>query len=607
MLILLDHALPADALSLVRGSEVCYRPALARRRREGRGGRGDVLARRRPDALLTRSVPDTAEAAAWRGAAGREAPLVVVVIPSGSEGGQARPVPDPAAGPQLIVRRLRERSLAGREPPAALYARALALAERSWVTAVTAPELSARITSGRHRRGSVALVGAGVVNLVTGLRLLRAGHEVSVYDSAPDPRSGAHWMAYGASRGGGDGRMFTLTETDGYHGNALSGPVPFLREPKDNGWCLAVPSALREEERAWVRDNARIPPWLARSYTEDVLLFNQVAKESWDGLARSEAALFHDVGLRHGILRLYTDPGKLRAHFARQRHLSAARAVFSPAEVAERYPALGGACASGLLAGGFEVTGFTVQIHRFLARLIGLLEDGGAAFHWGQPVEALRGGPGAPLEGLCRAGVPVHADNYVLSPGVYGGDLLRGTATDGLVHGVVGTWLTLPNVRPALRNSLKISRTGHLTEDANVTVTAGPGGESTLVVGSGYGWTGADPTHIDPARLDVLHLAVEDTAATFFPEAFEEARRTDLLRRSRRHCVRPWTASSLPVLEVAPNAHGGLVVVTGGHNTGGFAQAPVVAQAVAAALHGEAHPMHTRYHPDRLRVFYRQR
>jgi D-amino-acid dehydrogenase len=53
---------------------------------------------------------------------------------------------------------------------------------------------------------TVALVGAGIVNLITALDLARHGYDVAVYDQAPDPRSGADWAAYGRTRGGGDGR-----------------------------------------------------------------------------------------------------------------------------------------------------------------------------------------------------------------------------------------------------------------------------------------------------------------------------------------------------------------------------------------------------------------
>lgn len=50
-------------------------------------------------------------------------------------------------------------------------------------------------------------------------------------------------------------------------------------------------------------------------------------------------------------------------------------------------------------------------------------------------------------------------------------------------------------------------------------------------------------------------------------------------------------------------SQGGRCVITGGHNTGGFAQGPSIAKAVHAALMHNEHPMHASYHPDRASSF----
>jgi len=69
------------------------------------------------------------------------------------------------------------------------------------------------------------------------------------------------------------------------------------------------------------------------------------------------------------------------------------------------------------------------------------------------------------------------------------------------------------------------------------------------------------------------------------------------------YCIWPWTPSGLGLFETAETSDGGLVVITGGHNTGGFARSPSVSRAVFAALRGHEHPMHTLYHPRRFRDF----
>lgn len=594
MLILLDHPVPDRALSIVSGENVRYRPELSSQCRTVRGAE---LARVCPDVLITRAELGADEANDWH-AAVPGAPLVVIQIGSDKV---ERLRKGSVASAGLIHRQIVDST----DDP---YPAAFAAAEREWLMAVTSPALTARLARARLAAGkSVVLVGAGVVNLVTGLRLIRDGYQVTIYDRAPDPRTSAHWTAYGCSRGGGDARMFTLSEADGYYWTAGSAPVPFQVPFGDGGWRIADPSVLTAEDLAWVADNANIPPWLAKSYTDDILSFNRTAQGLWQELARDEPALFRGVGLREGILRLYTNRQHLNAQIARQQGLGAVRRVLAPVEIAKCYPALRQAHAASVFVGGIEVVGFTVQVHEFMIRLVELLEQAGAELHWQRPVSQLRPNTQEPPGGLSTPGGLVRADHYILSPGAYGGELLHGTASHGLFHGVLGAWVTVPNLAPALDRSLKLGRLGHIAEDTNVTVTTDPHGKPMLLVGSGYGWTGANPANIDPDELDVLYRAIEDTVAKFFPGPFGEARQSGLLKESRKYCVRPWTASSLAVLELIEHADGGLLIVTGGHNTGGFAQAPVVAQAVAAALAGQAHPMHTRYHPDRLRLFYRQR
>jgi len=594
VLVLLDHQVPEHVLSVLAGENLCYRPDLSDRP----PARAVELSRLRPNVLVTRVTPQQAEVDDWRSAAGG-VPLVVITVGADPvEHGAATRHSDPA----LVWDSISD----GVADP---YPAAFALAERRWLDAALAPTLAARLSrpGGAAHGGSVALVGAGVVNLLTALRLAADGHEVAVYDRSPDPRESAHWTAFGCTRGGGDARMFTLTEADGYHRMTDLSAVPFQVPVADAGWRVAEADSVTDQDLSWVQDNVNIPPWLARSYTADILTFNRASGELWRELIDEEPALFGDVGLREGILRLYTDAGHFAKQVARQDQVGALRRVLTPDEIAERHPALGETRRAGLLVGGIETLGFTVQVHRFIANLLGLLEQAGVALHWQQPVSRASTGPGSRSAALVTASGPVPADHYVLSPGAYCGELLRGTSSSGQIHGVLGVWVTVPNREPALTHSLKLSRTGHIAEDANITVAHGEHGRPELLIGSGYGWTGADPSNIDPQALDVLYRAVEDTAARLLPSSYDDARRSGLLDRSRRYCVRPWTASSLPILELVELGRGGLMIVTGGHNTGGFAQAPVVAQAVAAALSGRSHLMHTLYHPDRLRLFYNHR
>lgn len=477
--------------------------------------------------------------------------------------------------------------------------RALALAERRFQ--------QVRKAHARYepRRRSAALprhallVGLGVVNLVIATFLQRAGHTVTCVDSGPDPRADEPWTAYGCSRGGGNARMFSLTEADDYHDQRL-GVAPdnqlFKRPPSNHGWLVSAPDQASE---SWIREFERVPAWLARSFNADIFSFTQESKLLWDTWIGGDRDLFEGSGMRHGLLRLYSDARRLELAVQRHDAVGATLWVHSADAVRKRFPALHDAN-TDVIAGGLEVKGFTLQVHDFMAKLLARLEQGGATLHFNTTIKHVRRSRDGSVTGMeAECGQPYEADDYVMSLGIDTEHLAAGSRSSGLVHGVLGCWAEIPNVEPRLAQSLKITRTGHVAEDANVTVGAGTDGSERLIVGSGYGYTGADAGNLMSAQVEHIFLAVLDSIRAYFPAAFA-AVGPETIRKSFQICVRPWTASSLGVFDIEPAANGSALWV-GGHNTGGFAQSPAIAAAVVAALHGRDHNMHDFYDPDRLR------
>ena len=519
--------------------------------------------------LIARRTPRPAALSAWR-AALPSGPLILVTVDDRDPGGQV-------AG--ISVHRC-----AADADGASIVARA----ERLWALACLPRRAAGPAVRGR----TVTLVGAGIVNLITALQLCRAGFAVRVFDACPDPRSGAHWTRYGCTSGGENARMFTVTEADVYHPFYGAG-TQFGVPASAGGWQIrATHPAPDPAERGWLDEHRSFPGWLGAGYAADIYRFNREAGRWWQRLRRDLPELFEDVFLRDGIVRLYSSGAHVQADIARHRRLHLPIRVYSPAEAARHHPALADACATGQVAGAIEVPGFTVNVHDLIARLLSTLEREGAGLTWNTEISGVHWRDGRAC-GLETPAGRVMSDHYVLSPGVPIGDLLRGTAAQGTIQGVAGVWLTLPNVNPPLRQSLKIARHDHLANDTNITVAP-----DAIILGSGYGWTGADPRAIDPTELALVSDALHDTAQRFFPKAYAALESPD---DAIRYCVRPWTASSLGVFEIHPAGGGGVLVVTGGHNTGGFAQAPAVAAAVLAALRGRRHRMHALYHPDRMR------
>lgn len=175
---------------------------------------------------------------------------------------------------------------------------------------------------------------------------------------------------------------------------------------------------------------------------------------------------------------------------------------------------------------------------------------------------------------------------------------MKGTRSAGKIQGVAGLWLNLPHLEPYLQNSVKIHREGHIGEDSNVTI-ATKDGQPTLILGSGYAFTGKRSLDMDSPEVSCLFEALEVTAERFFPQAYEQAIRENTLYGKRKACIRPFTSTGLGIFEVMQTTTGGRMIIATGHNTGGFTQAPVVAEAVTATLSGTTHPMQALYDPER--------
>ncbi|MDD7973628.1 NAD(P)/FAD-dependent oxidoreductase [Roseinatronobacter alkalisoli] len=453
---------------------------------------------------------------------------------------------------------------------------------------------------------NVTFVGCGLVNLISAYFLASQGYQVSMIDAKADPRSNPSWDALGCSHGGGNARMFTLSEMDNYNcrsvhndmNNYFSKPITAL------GWNIFGDTGLNAQEQSWVDEFQSVPVWLADQFNDDILAHNRESWYYWQAWIQKDPALFENSCYKDRILRIYADPTQYQAALARQNRIGATIEVVSAAEVAEAQPSLKEAVANGKIAGGVYVHGFTVKVHAFVLGILARLDAMGVPITWNSPISVLRHTAQGQVSHLIAAGgEQIAVDNLVISPGVYANGLLDSTETAGKICGVLGAWLTLPCLENSLENSLKLARKGHIVEDSNVTISTDASGNPALIIGSGYGFTGFDPDNIDPALLEKMYDGLIDTARTYFPDLYQAHVDKGTLRDSLKYCVRPWTSTSLGVFEMQETADGNKCIVTGGHNTGGFAQSPVIAAAILSAFDGRPHQMHYDYQPARFTRF----
>lgn len=450
----------------------------------------------------------------------------------------------------------------------------------------------------------VFMIGGGAVNLITAYYLVRRGYELEIIDKGAPPHRGKSHP--GASWSGKDARMFTYTEADNYNNPS---PIPsaentlFARSLDELGWDARI---SRGEEAEWIKAHAQLPFQTAHQCKEDVVRFNLESAPLWEEMMQESPFLFQDAVLRDGIVRMYTDRDHFQRQVVRHQALKSLVRTYEPvAELLDEMPGLEAAVYRNEIASAMRTHGFTLNAHKFFRNLVKYLKEKGTVFSWREEaleVEKNQSGKVIAVHTNRRSIVGGH---LVLSPGAYGHRLLNNTASRRLICGVLGAWATIPNPGRRFAHSMKIARKGHVTEDANVTL-ATENGADVLHVGSGYGFSGFDPDNISPEQLELMYKGIEDTVRRFFPEIYALPGVRERLSGTFSYCVRPWTSNGRGIFEQSPTAAGGTLVVTGGHNTGGFAQSPAVGQAVLAALAGENHAMHSCYHPQnhaRKKVF----
>ena len=465
------------------------------------------------------------------------------------------------------------------------------------------------VLEGHDRKKTVLLVGAGIMNLMTAELLATRGFLVRVVDAGPDPRFCQDWTSLGVTSGGGNARMYTYTEADNYNekGSKIYQNMRsiFRRTVRQGGWSVKSPEDFTPAELAWVDAFERIPAWLAQTFRESIYEVNMEAGKLWQEYMASSPHLFEDVGFCQLVYRLYVEPLALEAAVKLNRQLGALRQAVSPEEFLSANPGFRSASESNNLSGGITVEGFTVNIYPFVAKLIERITDLGGEFLWDCEVQSIQRNSLGEVTVLKSPMGDLEADHFVVSPGSTGEALLRGTASENLVHGVLGVWLQIPNLHPQIQHSIKIHRRNHMVEDINVTVAKDEEtGEDVLKFGGGYGYVGLDRPSQDSPELLALFAELEEVARIYFPHGYAAAKERGRMYPGgiRKFCVRPFTPTGLGLFEKIPTARDGHLIITGGSNTGGFAQAPAVARAVWRALIGEPDRIHELFNPDRGRL-----
>lgn len=453
-----------------------------------------------------------------------------------------------------------------------------------------------------HPKEKVAVVGCGVINLITAYFLSKQNYELVLIDKAPPPLKNTDWKKQGCTFSGENVRMYTYTEADNYNekGSQLYSKMneAFEQIIDKNGWLTRNKETLNTQEHAWIKDFHTVSPEEAIQFAEDIYTVNIRCEKLWLEWKRAAPELFENTDYLDGVLRIYSEKEDFEAAQQLHRRLNSLTGVLDMEHTLLDYPVFRHAHQTDMLGGCMTTKGFTLKVQDLCKNIIRFLMDKGAEFRWETVFSGIQRNSKGDVEGIFLNQALEKFDNYVLSLGAYAGTSLRNTQTNNQLHGVLGVWLTIPNLYPELKHSMKIHKKGHVGEDTNITLI-NQNEEDVLVLGSGYGYTGNSVKNdIRLNELEGIFNSLKHTAKTYFPEAFESA--ASYIDDTKKYCIRSWTPTGLGIFESIPATGGGQLIITGGNNTGGFTQSPYIADAVLSALTGVRHPMHQLFHPNRM-------
>ncbi|GEA87336.1 FAD-dependent oxidoreductase [Cellulomonas cellasea] len=449
----------------------------------------------------------------------------------------------------------------------------------------------------------VVLVGTGAVNLVTGIRLSRLGVPLLMVDAGPDPRlPGPRSQA--CTMGGCDGRIVSLNESRHHFLKPTQdmGCTQFDRTIADGGWLGVPPQRLRDSDREWIAKFRDVSPLDYRRLNDHLIGCNRHGLARWRQLISELPDLFEGITVER-LLRVYLNPAAHAAGVEGERAIGAFISELSADEIDAELGAMAEYGSRSYL-GAIRVQGFGINVHGFVCRSLSRLEQSGTRFIWNTEVAEVAMTPGGEFSGLVTGdGSRISGTHVVISPGVPRPNTLLGMPSRELLAGVAGGWLTLPNDGRRLETPIKLTRDGFAADEssagANIIPGRAPDGSPVIHISSGHAYVGADLELLEPEWQADLARVLHDTARQLFPGQYATGRERGLVVPGRlsRVCVRPWTPSCAGVFDDQAEGPGGRLLVTGGHNTGGFAQAPAVADAVSEWIDGSETSVRDSYFP----------
>jgi len=456
------------------------------------------------------------------------------------------------------------------------------------------------------KKDSIGLVGAGVVNLITALRLSHISNDIHLYDRMPDPRKvdSIPKEQTGATFGGQDARIFSFNESRHHLARGIGREVLqdrlFRKTVSNGGWLSNKTDEMGLDCLRWIEDLEQVPSWRATKFNDEIISINKDSAILWDGIFSRHPELLRNCHFKGSLLRIYQNLNDYAGAIESEKKINAYINNISLTLLHDQEPALTSAINNGSILAALHVKGFSLNIKSFCRNLIDLLESMGVKFHWNTKIEEMSQQRKLYLKSKDhRFFHPV----WVISPGAYTKAFEAKLPEFSQIGSMMGMWITLPNKDNPLVTPVKVKRKGfgsrEAAEGANIIPGIDDRGNPIISCSSGHGFLGRNPEAVSTKNIEELKKCILETANDLFPEKFEQAKWLGILNYGPEYCIRPWTASGLGILNFNEFPDNTMVVSSGGHNTGGFAQAPAIAEEIARRLSGTKSNVESLYSEHR--------
>ncbi len=465
-------------------------------------------------------------------------------------------------------------------------------------------KLNFNVEKGQKR---ISLVGSGIINLFIGFELAKEGHQVEFYDSRPNPKqlNDDRHKLLGSTFGGEDARIFSFTECRHHFAFKENINSDYFRKSilNDGRICLNE-KFLHPSDEQWIRNFEKIPKWITGHYHQDMVVYNKLSYDLWLSFFEENNKKNHGLGFVDRLFRIYSTQGKYESAIKKLADNGSFLSNCTKKDFLRINPCFEDAWQNGHIYKALSVKGFSVNVHRLGEFLITQIQKLGGSFNWNSNVTRINRNKKSVIVNLeLENGGIIDSEFIIFCPGAYGEKILQNTQAKGLVSSVVGMWLKIPNKNLPMNYPVKIARSGvgvpGPCESANIITGNDSNGDKCIYISSGHGYIGFNQ-NINEDYINELGKGVIDVALKYFPDKIDKS--PSQLKEELTYCIRGWTPSCLGVFDIEEKENGAMLLVTG-HNTGGFAQAPIISDNVKKIIKQEKSDMLVKYNSQRVKNY----